>query len=617
MLVRAASVRGAAQMNLHAQEQQQRSAPQPRPRPPGSAPEPAAAPGPGDEKAELKARRLSKNAEFLAAMHTAGSTRQLRDETDVNFFGVFVKETESLDFLGEFLSQSDTIEHLFQVIPIFLPPTRPPKRKRAVEELTSQERELYRRVFDEFDVDGNGTIELDELRSALHHLHINVTEKHVEHMMNEVDTDNSMSIDFEEFLASIVSGHNDMVLKSAIDAEKAHKMGLHKQQYFDEAIARVVNFFEELPDRWPETADRLYRASLRATELVQHPMFDTLIIACIVLVGIAVGAELEFVDEDRDSAAQRRLAQFCGVTQTVTLVVFVLEVVLKILACGLHPMDYFRDKEDGAFNTFDFIVVALSVLFEIGVGSDASIIAVARLLRLLKIMAKVPALRIILSGLTAGIHSVKSILMLLMLIIFLSSILCVVIFGDNAPFHFGNVQQSMVTLVQVSTLSGWHEVFQVAYFGCADYDMDLYRGASERVKVQTDFGWFWGFECHASKPQKVLSILFFSVFTLFTAMVVLSLFISVVTMSMFEVRVAIPQAVVPSSTLNPRVCIPLGDRDEEDGAGETQKDQQGAHSREAATDLGRARRPGHGPRFGRGARLRLRLGSIERRARTP
>ena len=92
--------------------------------------------------------------------------------------------------------------------------------------------------------------------------------------------------------------------------------------------------------------------------------------------------------------------------------------------------------------------MAGSVASEIGVGSDASIIAVARLLRLLKIMAKVPALRIILSGLTAGIHSVKSILMLLMLIIFLSSILCVVIFGDNAPFHFGNVQQSMVTLVQ-------------------------------------------------------------------------------------------------------------------------------------------------------------------------
>ena len=236
--------------------------------------------------------------------------------------------------------------------------------------------------------------------------------------------------------------------------------------------------------RWPIA----YNLSLHVTQLVQHPVFDVVIIACIVLVGIAVGAELEFKEEGGDDGAAQRLVQFCEVTQTVTLVVFVLEVVFKILARGLHPLDYFRDKEDGSFNTFDFTVVALSVMFEIGIGSDASIIAVARLLRLLKIMAKVPALRIILSGLTAGIHSVKSILMLLLLLIFLSSILCVTIFGYNAPYHFGNVQQSIVTLFQVSTLSGWHEVFQVAYFGCADYDMDVYRGASERVKVHTDMG---------------------------------------------------------------------------------------------------------------------------------
>ena len=65
-----------------------------------------------------------------------------------------------------------------------------------------------------------------------------------------------------------------------------------------------------------------------------------------------------------------------------------------------------------------------------------------------------------------------------------------------------------------------------------------------------------GLECHASKPQKALSIFFFSVYTLFTAMVVLSLFISVVTMSMFEVHPSELTGPVPASLddlLNPRV----------------------------------------------------------------
>ena len=177
----------------------------------------------------------------------------------------------------------------------------------------------------------------------------------------------------------------------------------------------------------------------------------------------------------------------------------------------------------------------LSVIFELGVGAQTSVIAVARLLRLLKIMAKVPQLRIILSGLTAGVRSVSAIMLLLLLIIFLSSIICCVLFGPNSPFRFGTVQQSMLTLFQISTLSGWHDIFQVAYFGCDQFDMGQYRNAHKRSKLYTDFGWFYGFECYNPKRNPVAAVIFFSVFTLFTAMVVLSLFISVITMSMFEV----------------------------------------------------------------------------------
>ena len=43
--------------------------------------------------------------------------------------------------------------------------------------------------------------------------------------------------------------------------------------------------------------------------------------------------------------------------------VFLWEAILRIWACGSRPWVYFRDINDGSFNTFDFILVVVSVVF--------------------------------------------------------------------------------------------------------------------------------------------------------------------------------------------------------------------------------------------------------------
>ena len=43
---------------------------------------------------------------------------------------------------------------------------------------------------------------------------------------------------------------------------------------------------------------------------------------------------------------------------TITSAVFTVEVLLKLVIEGFEPMNYFRDKENGSFNTFDAVIVA-------------------------------------------------------------------------------------------------------------------------------------------------------------------------------------------------------------------------------------------------------------------
>jgi hypothetical protein len=77
---------------------------------------------------------------------------------------------------------------------------------------------------------------------------------------------------------------------------------------------------------------------------------------------------------------------FLDFVKWLSLCVFTAELLVKIVACGHRPDRFFTDPEDGNFNLFDFIIVALSFAL---MNERGSIIAVCRLLRLLKILVKV------------------------------------------------------------------------------------------------------------------------------------------------------------------------------------------------------------------------------------
>jgi hypothetical protein len=84
----------------------------------------------------------------------------------------------------------------------------------------------------------------------------------------------------------------------------------------------------------------------------------------------------------------------------MTSVVFTFECVLKIVAEGRRPLNFFQDKADGSFNTFDFSIVILGWVFTLYGESSTAIGAVRmlRLVRLLTFIKGVKQLRVIVAG---------------------------------------------------------------------------------------------------------------------------------------------------------------------------------------------------------------------------
>lgn len=70
----------------------------------------------------------------------------------------------------------------------------------------TMEKEKLRAVFDFFDVDGNGTIDVQELREVIRSLGNNPTEAELDQIINDADQDGSGTLDFEEFCAYLAGG---------------------------------------------------------------------------------------------------------------------------------------------------------------------------------------------------------------------------------------------------------------------------------------------------------------------------------------------------------------------------------------------------------------------------
>ena len=155
--------------------------------------------------------------------------------------------------------------------------------------------------------------------------------------------------------------------------------------------------------------------------MVESNKFQSFVIAVIILAGLLVGISTYNI---QDWAGQVTLL----VLENIVVLVFVVELAIKFIACGKLPWMFFYE----AWNIFDFSIVAVGFL-PLGGGGTIMVLRLLRLLRVLKLVRALPKLQVLVNGLIMATSAIFYIGILLLLLFYLYAVLGVSVYGKNDP----------------------------------------------------------------------------------------------------------------------------------------------------------------------------------------
>ncbi len=300
----------------------------------------------------------------------------------------------------------------------------------------------------------------------------------------------------------------------------------------DDAITEddLIKFAEEQAakpkDKWrdPECAGNSVsrawmKVSAKIRDVAYGERFGSFVLFCIIIAGVLVGIQTYPGMEEDDGVK--------GVDAFI-LYVFTVETALKMMSEGLaFPAFWFG--QEWKWNNFDFMIVVTCYLPKgfIPGGSSVALLRLLRLARLVKLFKKIPQLQMIVMGLAGGIKSIFYIVILLLLVFYLYAIVGMTLFQDNDPWHFRNLQTTILTLFRASTLEDWTDIMYISIFGCDKYSSVYVMPPQWTPDNMQEW-------CKTPQQSQFLSPVYWVTFIVVSALVMLSLFIGAVTMSMTE-----------------------------------------------------------------------------------
>ena len=172
--------------------------------------------------------------------------------------------------------------------------------------------------------------------------------------------------------------------------------------------------------------------------IFEDPRLERIVIGLIVLNGITLGLETS----DR---VMEQAGGFLRLLDRTLLIIFTIEVIGRFAA---DPRARIKD----GWAIFDALVVAIAYVPATG---NLSVLRAFRILRLLRLIARIPTLKRVVGGLVAALPGMGSIIFLLSLIFYIFSVMATKLFGDAFPEWFGTLAASAYTLFQIMTLESW------------------------------------------------------------------------------------------------------------------------------------------------------------------
>jgi Ca2+-binding EF-hand superfamily protein len=73
-----------------------------------------------------------------------------------------------------------------------------------VKMLNPKEIEKLRKEFEKVDTDNSGTIEANELKTAIKNANVDISDQEIDHILNELDYSGDKTINYTEFLAATI-----------------------------------------------------------------------------------------------------------------------------------------------------------------------------------------------------------------------------------------------------------------------------------------------------------------------------------------------------------------------------------------------------------------------------
>jgi len=213
---------------------------------------------------------------------------------------------------------------------------------------------------------------------------------------------------------------------------------------------------------------------------IKTPIADTFFGVVIMLNAAFIGFELELAPDGFSWAF--------WLVETVFLLIFLFELVLRLVAELPQPWQFFFiGCEPQWWGIFDFLVTVLGctdawIITPIlstqsggdGEGSRMSSITVLRIFRLLRLARLIRVLRmfnelvVLVQTLGNSIRAVGWMSLLLGMIIYTGSVICVILIGEankddeEVRFHFGSLGDALFAHFCVVTLEGWPDIARAA-----------------------------------------------------------------------------------------------------------------------------------------------------------
>jgi Ca2+-binding EF-hand superfamily protein len=148
-----------------------------------------------------------------------------------------------------------------------------------------------------------------------------------------------------------------------------------------------------------------------------------------------------------------------------------------------------------------------------------------RLLRVLKLVKRFNQLGVIVNALLNGMSSIGYLALVLILFFYVYSIIGMLLFAQDDPWHFTYLHDAFMTLFKCVTLDGWSSNAYILMYGC-----NTFPGAA--------YEQFPGACPSDAKAFGIIAVAFFLVLILIGTQVLLSLFIGVISTSLDDSRAA-------------------------------------------------------------------------------